>query len=187
MNKTTGINRYQETDLGSIGPEKMIVLLYEKTRSCLEKAQDQLAAGNHSEFMQRASEAQRIVVELRNALDHGIGGEITLNLETIYDFCFREILAAMTDHDPAHLQHCLRVTAPLLEAWTQIPPGTAEETLRQLSRHPAAPGQQPGADPARDSLPDTTAAPPSRSPNDPGREVAGGEQHHRPRSLSLSA
>jgi flagellar protein FliS len=86
------IRRYQEADVNSMGKEKMIILLYEKMITCFQQAEKALERDDRVAMASRVNLAQRIVTELRNALDHEIGGEIAANLESIYDYIFHENL-----------------------------------------------------------------------------------------------
>ncbi len=125
-----GIRAYRETDITSMGEEKMVVLLYEKMLEHFHAAEDAARAKQRPEMTRRLNLAQRIVVELRNALDHTIGGDISRNLNSLYDFVFQEILSMILDQDPHHAIGCRRVLEPLLVAWRQIPPGTADRLRR---------------------------------------------------------
>ncbi len=121
------IQRYIEADIKSISPEKMLVLLYEKMANDLLEARLAIAAHNRIRMADRVTHSQQIITELRNALDHDIGGEISRNLEALYDFMFVEHLEILVDQDPKHIDNCLTVLSPLLEAWRQIPPGATDE------------------------------------------------------------
>ena len=121
------IQRYIEADIKSISPEKMLVLLYEKMANDLLEARLAIAAKNRIRMADRVTHSQQIITELRNALDHDIGGEISRNLEALYDFMFVEHLEILVDQDPVHIDNCLTVLSPLLDAWRQIPPGAADE------------------------------------------------------------
>lgn len=125
-----GIRAYRETDITSMGEEKMVVLLYEKMLEHFQVAEEAATARRRVEMTQRLNLAQRIVIELRNALDHAVGGDIARNLTALYDFVFQEILAMILDQEPRHAQSCRRVLEPLLIAWRQIPPGTADRMRR---------------------------------------------------------
>jgi flagellar protein FliS len=122
------IQRYIEADIKSISPEKMLVLLYEKMANDLLEARLAIDANNRVRMADRITHSQQIITELRNALDHEIGGEISRNLEALYDFMFVEHLETLVDQDPAHIDNCLAVLSPLLAAWRQIPPGATDET-----------------------------------------------------------
>jgi len=155
MYEAMGIRRYQETAVQSVGPEKLVVLAYEALTRYMRQGHEAALDGKTVAMLGALKSAQSILVELRSSLDHEIGGEIAHNLESLYDFMFHENLAAMVDHEPGHFRNNLRVLAPLLHAWSQIPPGTAERTARELGQPAPATETAPGPDPAR-TAPDTT-------------------------------
>jgi flagellar protein FliS len=130
-----GVKRYLETDINSISSEKLLVLLYEKMGDDLLEARKAIAEGNRIRMADRITHSQKIIDELRSALDHSIGGEISLNLESLYDYLFLEHLAVLLDQDVRHVDNCLAVMRPLLDAWRQIPAGTAEEAGRNHIAH----------------------------------------------------
>jgi flagellar protein FliS len=176
MYEAMGIRRYQETAVQSVGPEKLVVLVYEALLRDLRQGYEAARDGEIVRMLGALKSAQGILVELRTSLDHEIGGEIARNLESLYDFMFHENLAAMVDHDPDHFRNNLRILAPLLHAWSQIPPGTAERAARELGRPAPAPHPGPGPDPARNASDTTGPAPEygkpvlSTAPADPPRE-----------------
>ncbi len=149
MNYRRGIDTYRQTDMQTMGKEKIIVLLYEKM---LEHFDAAAAASSldRMEMSRRLGLAQRIVTELQGALDHSIGGDIAANLDALYNYLFREILAMQLDRDPDHASQCRRVIEPLLSAWSSIPPGTGDRELRN--------GHGAGTETAN-SMPETPAAP----------------------------
>jgi len=129
-----GVQRYIEADIKSISREKLLVLLYEKMANDLLEARLAIAAGDRIRMADRITHSQQIITELHNALDHSLGGEISRNLEALYDFLFVEHLAILVDQDPRHIDNCLAVMTPLLAAWREIPPGTAEKAARTRAR-----------------------------------------------------
>ncbi len=175
MYGSQGVRRYRETDLGTMTRERMVVLLYEKSITDLEEALRCLESGDRCGFTKKVNHSQRIVAELRSALDHATGGDIARNLEAIYDFLFREHLSLLVDREPRRARSCIDVLKPLLEAWRQIPNGTAEAAARDQARGPA------GADPAparTGGEAPVAAAPRPATPDAPGV---------RPNLLSVSA
>jgi len=123
----TGVRKYLETDVQSMSREKLLVLLYEKMGSDLLEARQAITAGDRIRMAERTTHSQRILAELRSALDHSVGGEISRNLEAIYDYLFMEHLGILVDQDTRRVDNCLLVLKPLLGAWRQIPAGTAAE------------------------------------------------------------
>ena len=121
MHDQDGIRRYREADIGSVGKEKLIALLYEKMVGCYRQAERAIAAGDRVTMTDRVSRVQRIITELSGALDVTVGGDIARDLAALYDYVFLENLQVLADSDPLHLQNCQRVLCPLLEAWRQVP------------------------------------------------------------------
>ncbi len=148
MNET-GIRSYHQAAVGSVGPEKLIVLLYDGLIRYLQLARGALAAGDRPTTTRQIDNAQSIVVELMRTLDHDAASELTATLDRLYRFVFTENLRALSDGDPAHVDHALRVLAPLREAWARIPPGAAERTLRERQES-AARASAAGPVPARE-------------------------------------
>lgn len=130
MTGSREVQRYLETDIQSISAEKLLVLLYEKMADDLLAARRALAQDDRIAMADRITHSQQIIAELRSALDHAVGGEISRNLESIYDYMFLEHLEILVDLDPRHIDNCLAVMTPLLAAWRKIPAGTAGEAGR---------------------------------------------------------
>jgi flagellar protein FliS len=155
-----GALKYREADLGSMSPEKMVVLLYERILRDLEEGANALAAGDRRAFNDAVVHAQNIVSELRNALNHEIGGEITGNLDSLYDFIFQELLTALADQQELHLTTCRDVLSPLLGAWRQVPAGAGDEEIRRRARET----ESSGADPAGETLQEGAGTTPGGDP-----------------------
>jgi len=134
MYTRSGAEAYRATDASTMTREKLIVLLYEKIVSNLHEAEAAAIAGDRLNMTQTLNHSQRIISELRNALDHKIGGDISRNLESLYDYLFHEHLQMLINSDPHHASNCLRVITPLLEAWRSIPVGTGEQAARDHAR-----------------------------------------------------
>lgn len=134
MYSNLGVQRYRETDLNSMSSEKMIVLLYERIVTDLQSARRALENDDRIEMIKQINHSQRIISELRSALDHSIGGEISRNLDSLYTFLFHEHLEILLDRDPVHLDNCLKVITPLLDAWSRIPNGTGDRAAQEKAR-----------------------------------------------------
>jgi flagellar protein FliS len=143
MYSNQGVQRYRETDISSMSSEKMIVLLYERIVTDLEGAKRAIADGDRIEMTKQVNHSQRIIAELRNALDHSIGGEISQNLDALYNFMFHQHLDLLLDKDPVHIDNCLNVIAPLLDAWRQIPTGTGQKAAQDQVRGNQSPATGP--------------------------------------------
>jgi len=146
MYNRKSIDAYRQTDAHTMTREKLIVLLYEKMVSDLLSAQTAAKEGSRLRMTKKLSHSQMIISDLRGALDHDIGGDITRNLETLYDYLFREHLQMLVDLDPSHADNCLQVIEPLLASWRKVPVGTGDKAARDYARGQLA--AAPGTDPA---------------------------------------
>lgn len=136
-------SRYRQADLGSMSPERLIVALYERVFRDLDQAGDALAAGDIATYNTNVTHAQAIITELRGSLDHGVGGEIAGNLDSLYDFVFQTLLGSLVDRKPESLDSCRKVLTPLLEAWRQVPPGAGEQEAQRQSAESRSSGANP--------------------------------------------
>ena len=139
-----GTQRYRETDIGTMSPAKIVVMLYERTVRDLEQARDALAAGKRTEVNRLVVHSQAIVTELQRALDHSVGGEVAANLDALYSWLFRQHLDLLAGPTTEVIDDCLKVLAPLLDAWRAVPTG-----VKAMSGEA---GAAAGPDPATRSL-----------------------------------
>ena len=63
-----------------------------------------------------------IVDNLRAMLDSERGGEISANLEQIYDYICRRLLQASSEQDPAILKEVAGLLREVKGGWDSIPP-----------------------------------------------------------------
>jgi len=150
---TSGIRSYQETTIRTMGPERLITLLYEGIFQDLGRAEQDIGDGNIAGRARAVNRALAIVAELKHSLDHPTAPELCNRLAALYDYVSGELLQVHLDGEVRHLERTRRVLTPLYEAWRAIPDGTAQEAR---SRRGAG-----GPDPARalDGQEDSPPAP----------------------------
>ncbi len=109
---------YQRVQIGSAGPLRIIVLLYEGalqfSQQALEKF-DEPGVRGHA-----LGRAHSIISELFAALDHEKGHEIATNLDALYGFLLDALTRANVDGDQAALKAAVKVLKALLPAWRTI-------------------------------------------------------------------
>jgi flagellar protein FliS len=187
MDPLPGIQRYQETDIQTMSPAKLVVLLYEALVRHIRKGKDAAAGDDVKLKTQSVNAAQAIISELRQALDHRQGGAIAGNLANLYDFMFQQNLAFMVDSDPTHLDNVLQVLEPLLGAWRsvcgQAQPAPEASPSTRARPEPAPPGLNPASYQNSNTIaPEQHLA--AREPHPP--EEALRERHGDPRTHTLS-
>ena len=109
---------YQQAQIGSAGPLRIVVLLYEGalqfSRQALEKF-DEPALRGHA-----LGRAHRIISELFAALDHEKGEEIAANLDALYGFLLDALTRATVNGERRALKDAIDVLKALLPAWRTI-------------------------------------------------------------------
>ena len=107
-----------ETEVLSARPERLITLLLAGARAAIAKSRIHLDNNRIAERGAAISKAIRIVDEgLRAALDLKAGGELAANLERLYDYVIRTLLAANLRADRAQLDHADALLANIEEGW----------------------------------------------------------------------
>ncbi|PHS19782.1 MAG: flagellar export chaperone FliS [Kangiella sp.] len=78
---------------------------------------------------QHVSWAISIIGGLRSSLDMKKGGEISKNLDDLYEYCVTTLMEANSKNDLAKLDNVLQVMKTIKEGWD----GIRQETLQQAS------------------------------------------------------
>jgi flagellar protein FliS len=189
MNQADGIERYRQANLSSVSPIKLIVLLYEAIIRHSRQAKASLAAGDQPGRTRSINASQAIVTELRSVLNHSVGGQVSQNLESLYDFIFQENLKAILSDDPQHLDNVEAVVSPLLTAWRRISESQSAGSEATASRtEPTAPATA-GPNPANSASQRQTVTAPAGSGDPSSQPAAPGAWGRVPghKALSYSA
>lgn len=135
----TPFNQYQNTQVSTSSPEKLLLMLYDGainfTRIALDKMEKKDIAGKGLYI----GKAQAIVSELMNTLNHEVGGDISRQLERLYLYIIDEYLAANINNSPRSLQNALKILTVLRDTWVEAIDVWRRE--REAAALPA--GQQP--------------------------------------------
>ena len=131
MNK--GIGQYQqigvETALTNATPHRLIQMLYEGLLKNLANAKGALQNDQHELLSVSIKKASNILIGLEEGLDFEKGGEIALNLQSLYQYMQTELLLAQTERNAEKFQALITLVVELKSAWDTI--GTSPETSEQ--------------------------------------------------------
>lgn len=124
-----GADRFVDDGVAAMSPARLLVALYERLALDIDRASEALADATPTgarlyEAHERLTHAQRIVEELQLALDPRVWDGADA-LAGVYEYLHGRLVAANLTKDPAVLDECRGLVAPLLEAWQE-----AEGTLR---------------------------------------------------------
>ena len=115
---------YKKNAILTAPPEKLVVMLYDGAIQKLEMARRALQDAEKPQtdpgIGEALSRAMAIVSELRSTLDMGKGGEISTNLDRLYEFCNDRIMQANLHRDPRWVEETLTILRTLKEGWDAI-------------------------------------------------------------------
>ena len=112
-------NAYRESAVLSAPPEMLVVMLFDGARRFLFQAGVAMRDGQIELTNRKLRRAEDIIQHLRDTLDMD-QGEIAHNLESIYEFCLRQLRQSRFDRDPAVLEQVDSLLGQLRESWAAI-------------------------------------------------------------------
>jgi len=132
-----GLQAYQrvntQTSITDADPHKLVQLLYNGAIERINMAKARMQAKDYAGKGQLINKAMEIVGGLRAFLDFEKGGELSRQLEALYDYIERTLLEASMRNDPAKLDEVLGLLRSLKEGWD----GIREEVISGQARQAA--------------------------------------------------
>lgn len=127
MYGSQGVQAYAQVDLQSrvqsASPHQLVTMLFDGAHSALVRARILMEKGDVAARGQAITKAINIIDNgLRASLDHEKGGEISLDLEQLYDYMTRSLMRANLHNEIDTLQHVDELLMGISDAWKQIAP-----------------------------------------------------------------
>jgi len=116
----TRIKAYQEHSIATQSKGRLIVLLYDGAVKFLRQAlteTDRQAWDARARFLHKAA---AIIDELDLCLDMDAGGDIAVNLRSLYGFVRRHLTQACARKDGEAIREVIRILEELNEGWKAI-------------------------------------------------------------------
>ena len=112
-------HHYAQTEVSTVSPARLVLLMYDAVLGAVEIARSVLASERPdlAVVSQQLTRAQQLVTELKVALDHERGGQIATSLQGLYDYARRRLVDANLAKDAAPLDDVTRIIGDLREAW----------------------------------------------------------------------
>lgn len=115
----TPYNQYQNTQVITSSPEKILLMLYDGainfTKIAITMMEKKDIAGK-GKFI---GKAQAIVSELMNTLNHDVGGDISRRLEQLYIYLIDEYLKANMHNSIKSLENAVKILTILRDTWVE--------------------------------------------------------------------
>ena len=130
MYNTSGVQSYLnigvESAVMNASPHQLIVMLFDGAHSALIRARLFLDAGQLAEKGQALSKAINIIDNgLKAALNVEAGGELSINLASLYEYMVRRLLIANLHNDVEAIVEVENLLNNIADAWKQIGPNAS--------------------------------------------------------------
>ena len=110
-----------ESRLAGATPHQLVAMLFDGFVESLSHARGAMRAGRADIKGAAIGRAVRIIDEgLRAGLDLRAGGTLARDLHDLYGYLTLRLTMANLHNDERALEECLRLIAPLRDAWTSI-------------------------------------------------------------------
>ena len=114
-----GVSRYQNVAQQTASPQRLMVMLFQRTRVHLSAAAQALESGRLQEARVPIQKAEDIVHELMRTLNHDMAPDLCRDLESVYTFVLTRLMTAVLRSDAKAVREAERAFAPIAEAFEQ--------------------------------------------------------------------
>lgn len=138
-----GINAYKsvgvKNDLAVADPHRVIQLLMQGALENMAKAKGAIDRKDYATKSQTMSKAMTIIAALQNSLDMKVGGEVSQNLWSLYDFMLNHLMMASRESSIQKVDDVLEIMLKIKSAWDSIPQSEKEKGFQLLAERDAQP------------------------------------------------
>ena len=131
MNTATALKQYQQTGIhGGVmdaSPHRLIQMLLEGALTRILKAKGFMQQGNLAKKGESIGSAISIVEGLKSSLDMEKGGEISQNLDALYEYINTVLLKANINNDINLLNEAGKLLSEIKIGWDGIAPGITQD------------------------------------------------------------
>lgn len=124
MNYTSAARQYQQVNVQSsvvdASPHRLVQMLFEGALQRIAEAKGAMMRSDIALKGEKVTKAIKIVQGLQGSLSDTEGGELTANLDQLYDYVVRKLIDANRNDDPAGLDECGRLLGEIKTAWDGI-------------------------------------------------------------------
>lgn len=132
-----GLNAYQKTSTQSgvidANPHRLIQMLMEGALEKMSKAKGFIERKQYDKKSHHISWAIKIINGLRDSLNSDAGGEISENLDNLYEFSIHKLITANQSNNIEDVESAIMVMKNIKEGWDGI-----EQDAREIF----SPGQK---------------------------------------------
>jgi flagellar protein FliS len=113
------LKQYQQTQIQTASPEKILIMLYDGAIQFLNKAKVAIESKNIEDTHNNIISAQRIITEFMNTLDINSGGEMAKNLFSLYEYLHYRLVQANLKKDIEMIDEVIIHLKDLKQTWEE--------------------------------------------------------------------
>ena len=114
------ITQYKKTVFENTDRVQIVLMLYDGILNHIRIAKQKVARGDIMSKGTHLSKATLIVTELSNVLDMEKGGEISMNLRSLYTYVLQRLLYANLNNDVAALEEAEKIIGTIKDGWKEM-------------------------------------------------------------------
>lgn len=112
-----------ESQLAGATPHQLITMLFEGAINAMLRAKIYFETDKIAKRGEMISRAINIIDSgLRASLNHEVGGEVTREMDSLYEYVSRNLLLLNLQQDPEQLPHLIDIMTNLSTTWKEIEP-----------------------------------------------------------------
>lgn len=119
-----GANQYRQVGMTSevegADPHRLIQMLMEGALTRMSQAKNMIDDKNYEGKAKLLGRVMEIIATLQSSLDHDHGGEISSNLERLYDYMNRRLLEASSANDTLMIDEVMKLLLEVKSGWDGI-------------------------------------------------------------------
>lgn len=116
-NKKNNPNAYLETKVLTASPEELQLMLFDGAIRFCEQARPALQQKKIEDSFNSLTRAQKIVMEMINALRDDVDPGTCANMRALYLFCYQRLIDANVEKEIAPLDEALQILHHMRETW----------------------------------------------------------------------
>ena len=132
----SGIKTYNQvavqTGVNDASPHRLIQMLLDAALEKIAKAKGFMLNKKIQDKGENIGMAISIIDVLRASLDMQAGGEVSQNLQSLYDYMTRRLTEANVRNDVAMLDEVVNLLIPIKQAWDAIPQDVRDSHQQQM-------------------------------------------------------
>ena len=137
MNHRSALQQYNQVrahvQTEGASPHRLIQILMDGAIEKINVAKGLIERRNIPEKIRNINWALSMIDGLRQSLDLEKGGEIAINLESLYDYMQRRLIVANAENNPLILDEIASLMLEIKSAWDAVPEAISKESQEQAT------------------------------------------------------